>query len=361
MKKRFILCGWLAALAWVGVAQAQVDLSHLDKSMAGPKAQVLVMGTVHLRTMPDNFDPASLQPVLDRLVAFKPDIIAIEAIPGADCYLMTQQLDIYDPASLARFCTLPGKARAATGLTVLQAVAAVRKALQNWPQQPTPAQRRHLASLLMAANADTSAVVQWLQLPASERHAGNGLDTTLVAMLNKRTSPDAAFFHNEFYQIAARVAARLGLQRVYPIDDHTGDGFDVDDIKAYAHDLRQAWASAKAEAAPMRKHKKALIERGDMLALYRYINQPDVMRLAAESDVGAAMREASPPHYYSQEYVAGWETRNLRMVANIRATFRTHPGARVLVIVGSSHKPWFDSLLGQMQGVQIVDAEKILH
>jgi hypothetical protein len=38
----------------------------------------------------------------------------------------------------------------------------------------------------------------------------------------------------------------------------------------------------------------------------------------------------------------------------------TGPGARVLAVVGASHKPWFDSWLGQLQGVDIVDVEKVL-
>ena len=74
---------------------------------------------------------------------------------------------------------------------------------------------------------------------------------------------------------------------------------------------------------------------------------------------GAAMAETSPSHY-GRQYVGGWETRNLRMAANVHATFREHRGARVLSVVGASHKPWFDSLLGQMQGVDIVDAEQVL-
>jgi hypothetical protein len=45
------------------------------------------------------------------------------------------------------------------------------------------------------------------------------------------------------------------------------------------------------------------------------------------------------------------------MAANIHAAFRESPGARVLSIVGSSHKPWLDSLLGQMQGVKVLDAD----
>jgi hypothetical protein len=59
--------------------------------------------------------------------------------------------------------------------------------------------------------------------------------------------------------------------------------------------------------------------------------------------------------------VGGWEIRNLRMVANIRETFRERPGSRVLVIVGASHKPWFDNWLGQLQGVDIVDVAQLLN
>ncbi|HUH90631.1 MAG TPA: DUF5694 domain-containing protein, partial [Lysobacter sp.] len=155
--------------------------------------------------------------------------------------------------------------------------------------------------------------------------------------------------------------ARLGLQRVFPVDDHTGDNVAIPDAEVgdYANAIRQAWKSAEAQTQPLREHEDELIKRGDLLALYRYINRPDVRRVQADSDFGAAMREASPGQY-AQIYVAGWETRNLRMVANIRAAFREQPGARVLSIVGASHKPWFDSLLGQMQGVDVVDAEKVL-
>src|SRR5690606_40542592 len=48
------------------------------------------------------------------------------------------------------------------------------------------------------------------------------------------------------------------------------------------------------------------------------------------------------------------------MVSNIRAAFADRPGSRVLTIVGATHKHWFDALLGQMQGVDIVDVEQVL-
>lgn len=70
-----------------GCAQAQVNLRGLDRDMAGPRAQVLVLGTVHLNGMPPSFNPAALDGVLDRLAAFRPDIITIETENGEECDL----------------------------------------------------------------------------------------------------------------------------------------------------------------------------------------------------------------------------------------------------------------------------------
>jgi hypothetical protein len=101
------------------------------------------------------------------------------------------------------------------------------------------------------------------------------------------------------------------------------------------------------------------MQAADLLPLYRTINEPEYLQLRAETNVGPAMRAKSPQRY-PQMWVAGWEIRNLRMVANIRETFRERPGARVVSIVGVTHKPWFDGWLGQLQGVDIVDVAKVL-
>ncbi|MEO6969067.1 MAG: DUF5694 domain-containing protein [Rhodanobacteraceae bacterium] len=356
MTKRFVRYVLLAALACSGMVQAQVDLSGLDNGMAGPRSQVLVLGSEHLSTMPKDFKPESLEPLLARLAAFKPDIITIEGIPGESCAMMARYPTIYEPASVEPYCLKTEAARAATGLDVPSAIALVQKTLNDWPAQPTSAQRRHLAALFMAANDDPSALTQWLQVPQTDQHTGDGLNDALVKRLNSLSTK-----HNEDYLIAAHLAARLGLQRVYPVDDHTGDNIQIPDSqeKAFGAAIQHAWNTARATRQPTQDQENTLKKAGDMLALYRYLNRPDVLRNAIEADMGAALRDPSPQHY-GQMYVAGWETRNLRMVANVRAAFREKPGARVLCIVGATHKPWFDSLLGQMQGVDIVDVEKVL-
>ncbi|HEY0502586.1 MAG TPA: DUF5694 domain-containing protein [Lysobacter sp.] len=340
---------WICALSLPFAAQAQVDLTSLDRDMAGARSQVLVLGSVHLGELPKGVREPTLEPVIERLAAFKPEIITIENLPGEECERFAA---VYGP----RFCPGTDDARRATGLDVAAAGAQIDRTLKDWPSQPSPAQRRQMAALFLAAGNPASAYVQWLQLPTAEQHAGDGLDDALVARLGKLATRS-----DEGYQIGARLAARLGLQRVYAVDNHTGDNLQIDDTEAQAFgkSLQDAWNADRAEMGEREARQQVFIERGDMLALYRYINTPESMRVNAGHNVVGPMRDASPQRY-PQMWVGGWETRNLRMVANIRETFRERPGARVLSIVGVAHKPWFDGWLGQLQGVDIVDAQRVL-
>lgn len=331
-------------------AQAQIDLTTLDRDMAGPRAQVLVLGTLHLSGLPASFDPAALEGVLERLAGFRPQIITVEDEPGEECDLALRHPAKYG----ADYCAAPLAGRTATGLDIPQALAEIARTLKAWPAEPPPAQRRRLAALFLAANEPASAYVQWLQLPKGERRAGDSLDAALAAMLVRFETRN-----NESYQIAARLAARLGLARVHPVDNHTGDLIDVPDTKAFVREIEAAWASGGPLFKEMQAREDEMAKSRDLLPLYRHMNDPANLRLLAEANVVPAMR-AKSAEGYPQIWVGGWEVRNLRMVANIRETFRERPGARVLSIVGASHKPWFDAWLGQLQGVEIVDAAALL-
>jgi len=332
------------------MAMAQGGLTALDRDMAGRKSQVLVLGTVHLRGMPEGFKAQALDGLLDKLAAFKPDIITVEDLPGEECDMVARFPDKY----AADFCASTEVAKASTGLDIPAATAQLEKALKALPAQPTAAQRRHLVALFLASNNRASAYTQWLQLPETERREGDGIDGPLLELM-----AEIAGRKNESYLVAARLAARLGLQRVHPIDNHTGDNLVITDEQAFGAELKAAWQAGRAELNELEKTEAALKKAPDLLPLYRFINSPNSQRVQAQSNVDSQMRAPSATGY-PQVWVAGWETRNLRMVANIRETFRDRPGARVLTIVGAAHKPWFDGWLGQLQGVQIMDAVKAL-
>lgn len=351
-----LLCATaVATLALANTAMAQVDLSRLDDGLSGPPTRVLVLGSVHLaQDGPEQFDVSALEPVLRRLEAFGPQVITIEAMPGETCDLMARHQAIYDPDSRAQFCPETAAAMAATGMDVPAAIAAVDRELARWPDTPSAGQRRRLAAAFLAAGDPNSALVQWWHLPEAERVAGDGLDAALVEILRKRAEA-----LDENVRIGVALAVRLGLQRVHPVDDHTGDALRIDDIDGFANAIQGAWDGARGDCAPSRAQADAFRASGDLLSLYRHINSADYMRAAVACDFGAAQKEGSARRF-GRQYVAGWDLRNLRMVANIGVTFREQPGVRVLSIVGVSHKPWFDALLGHMQGVEVEDAAQAL-
>ena len=48
------------------------------------------------------------------------------------------------------------------------------------------------------------------------------------------------------------------------------------------------------------------------------------------------------------------------MVSNIREVIGRAPGTRLLAIVGSAHKGYFEAYLNEMHDVRLVDASAIL-
>jgi hypothetical protein len=334
--------------------QPDFDPSALKGPASGAPNELLVLGTPHLSQLPASFDPAKLQLLNDRLAGWRPQAIAIEALSGTQCDFLRRYPHRYKD-SVDSYCWDPAPAQAATGLDVAAATVQAEQLLAAWPAAPGTSQRRRLAALFLAAGEQASALVQWLRLPEAERQAGDGLDAALVERLHVLETK-----RNEDYLIAARVAARLGHERVYPMDDHTSDNVIVDE-KAFGEAIKKAWNNPATDKR--KRMSQALSERlgtpEDVLAMYRAHNAPGMGRLVFDSDFGAALNEPSPQGF-GRGYAGYWETRNLRMASNIRDVLAARPGIRMLVIVGASHKGYLDAYLHQMHDVRIVDAAPLL-
>jgi hypothetical protein len=322
-----------------------------NPAIAGERTQVMTLGTFHLSERKD-FDLSWLEPLLARLSEYRPAIITYEGVSGEQCAMMKAAPDAYADA-FDSYCWDLTAIEKVTGLTVPAANAEIRKTLASWPTQPGAAQRRRLAMLFIAAGERPSAMVQWLRLPIEERHAGDGIDTAMLEILNRTNGKK-----NENYDIAAAIAARLGQERVYPVDDHTADA-------ALAHVPAEFEAAQQTRFEGFRKAPLFLEYQRDMaglkdgdsvLAFYRKINAPHAQDAQIKGDFGGALAADS----WGRQYVGWWEARNLRMAANIRASFVRQPGTRILNIVGSSHKPWYDALMRTMSDVEVVDAETVL-
>lgn len=344
-----------AVRADIATAPPAVEPHSWRGELTSAPNQILTLGMAHLSGLSDRLSRADLEPLIEKLRGFAPNIITYEGISGEQCALLSANPAIYvDVAS--QYCNDTAEAERATGMDVAAARVAIETTLATWPADPSPAQRRHLASLFYAANDRPSAYVQWLQLPENERHAGDGVDDVLLRLMTRTGRM------NESYEVAAVVAARLGLNRVYPIDDHSADGaIPQADMAALESALQALWSQPinAANRAADAQQLGRIGHGGSALDYFRWLNDPATLRNAMDADHHAAVRAAQDP-LIVRRYIGWWETRNLRMVANIRAAMTAQPGARVLNIVGASHKPYFDAYLGMMVDSDIVDAAAAL-
>lgn len=349
----------VALLALLVPAQAPAKDKAFDPrdwhgKQGGRATQVLTIGTAHLAQLSKPVTAEMLAPVLDRLAAWKPDIITHEGISGEQCETLKQYPARY-PGTWDIYCWGTAEALAATGLSVPAAMAAAEAMLKEWPAAPTSAQRRKLAVLFLAANDRFSAQVQWLNLPPAERIAGPDVDASLLHILNRTGKA-----RNEAYDVAVALAVRLGHQRVYAVDDHTADAILAQTPPGYGEAMKRIWTGPQTGPLAEFDTRSADLDSADkVIAFYRFLNAPKTGRALTEADHIKAMRDDTP-ELHGRRYFGWWEVRNLRMVANVRAAFANRPGARVLNVVGASHKPYYDAYMAMMSDVRVVDAEQAL-
>jgi hypothetical protein len=199
--------------------------------------------------------------------------------------------------------------------------------------------------------------VQWWRLTPDDRTAEEGVSALLVAALNEYDTRK-----NENHLIASRLAVRLGLERVYPTDDHHGDDVLIARMNNLTAFFSQSWmeqAISDPRFLPLREAARNLNTTEQLMQTYRYLNSRAAMQL--DSDIQwRNMLERASPNMVGRTRVAEWEARNLRQVAHIREVAAQYPGRRILVITGSAHKAWYEAYLRQMVDVQLVDAQRVL-
>ena len=325
-----------------------------DAAISAPKSEVLVLGSPHLAALPADYDSALLNPLIDRLARWAPEMVMIEGVGGAQCDYLRAFAAFY-PDTAESYCPDTADARTALHLDQAGAEAEIARILAQPAADRPPAERRQLAALFMAAGDPASARVQWLRLPAAERKPADGLSAALLERIEAKGKHP-----NENRQLAAALAARLGHERVWPVDDHTGDRASGPESEGFEKALGQIWNNHwSAERRPALEGEMARLAHGEVLEVYRAQNSVEAARYAVASDFAAAAADTGAERF-GRRYLAYWETRNLRMVANIREAMGPTPGTRVLAIVGASHKPHYERYLGVLSEIRIADVAAVL-
>jgi len=174
-----------------------LDFSGVDPALTVPPTQVMVLGTSHLSNYENKLSLEDLEPLLARLEDYAPDVITIESSSGMTCQRV-RAYPLEHDGYAESYCFDSAPYLEESGLTAVEGSYQARKALLDWPDQPTAALRRSLAAAFIASGEPESALVQWFRLSPEDRVAGDGLGpkaVDLMARVSQRL--------NESYLIAA--------------------------------------------------------------------------------------------------------------------------------------------------------------
>lgn len=331
-----------------------LNFNGVDPALTVPPTQIMVLGTVHLANYREDITLDDLDPILDRLAAYEPDVITIENSSGMTCN-RARAYPLEHVGYADGYCFDGTPYREESGLTLAEGSFKARRALKDWPDAPSAAQRRSLAAAFLASEALYSALVQWHRLDDADRVAGDGLGPKSVDVLNAK-SQDL----NESNSIAARLAARRGLERVFYADDHGSYFYSEGEREAYGARVSELWPDKTDPCQAHFKSPETKLAAGDILGAYHELNDANYQRTQMSCDWKRTMNDAEP-EAYGRRYTMGWQARNLQMTALIMTAATTKPGGRVLTIVGASHKPYFEAYLDQMHDVEIIDTRTVLN
>jgi hypothetical protein len=212
--------------------------------------------------------------------------------------------------------------------------------------------RKELVMNSLAKNDLDSALLQWSYLPEDARLTIGKLDKNIIDFFS-----DGVRDANENVSIGLALARRLNHQRVYSINDHR----DKEDFVQVADRLSEAmaenvylktqpWTSLLDE---LTQRQNKAYQTGDLLPFYLWMNSDEYM----EKDVNSQWQilfEAKLPDGLAQTRVAFWDVRNFGIAANIRRAMAFHPGEKILVIIGATHKVFLDALFRECMDVKVV-------
>ncbi|HEX3932937.1 MAG TPA: DUF5694 domain-containing protein [Nocardioides sp.] len=305
--------------------------------------RLLIVGATHLGRGEHREPDKALAGIVDRFCGWRPDAIAIEALPGE---LIDSCLRLGGPFADMRVGGVPQAAACAE---------AVRD-LHSWDlwearrigQDRTRERAERVVAWCAAFEPYTALLLarRARALPATVREALDAVEAG----------------GGEISRVAAQAAARLGIERLHPFDDH-GNGAAMNDFAEEDFDEFILALHAKARDHPLVAGEAAEVrrsmERRDLWTLWRDRSSPSMVSASNELESGFFLTHGQPDEL-ARAALAGWRARNLLMAGRLRSITGGYPGGRVLALVGHAHKgPLEEALATDQWDLDIVDVSEL--
>lgn len=301
----------------------------MPPTFTGQPTEVLVLGTTHL----DHGTPdTALVSTIQRLTAWRPDVVALEILPGELIDLYIREDGQYHGLQHGGILQARPLGEQAQALTGWQRPEAAWKAAD---ERLEPAVR---VLAFLAAYEPWNALLHWtpdLALPEDVHAALRELDR----------SP------SERTRLGVAVARALGHQQLAHFDDFTSSAVMEQKMEmlerayqtpAFKQQLADHPCFALDEAAARRAQ-----EAGEYWPMLQHLNSPEGVAVNVDLESGLFLRMQLPGGEHRSR-LADWDARNLFMAARLRMATTACPGGRVLAIVGCSHKGPMEAALGAL-------------
>lgn len=353
--RSMVLAGLVLAAAG---AAASESLASLRKGVPrSERTQVVILGTFHHREIRESFRPELVEGLLDRLADFRPDAVAVEALPPEEVRKLAREMgatSVHQEVADTFASTMLELGRAAQEVLGVDALEAARQLAPEL--SPATGPRGVLVAL--AAYEWPTALLAWSRLPPERRGGSPEVPKDLGDRLDRQLDRV-----NEIQTLALPLARRLGLGRLEAVDafeDYWAIAPVVEALQpAMKADPRFAAAGHAAVYRRSKAELAAALRRGDLLPAYRFLNSAryGAEDMAAQWGIFLRTRLLGGA---DRARLALWEERNLKIAARIRALSARHPGGRILVIYGAAHKPFLEAYLSQCSDLAIVPASGLL-
>lgn len=299
-----------------------------------PSTELLIVPTAHLSAATPE---AAVARARDRLMSWRPELVAIEALPGSLVVEYEQR-----GGTFADF-QVGGAADARRGASLVDS-----------PPSDVWSARREACSPDRSA---TERVLAWLRarepvnallLPHHEADLDEPVREFLDELAGRR---------RETISIGAHIARELGHDQVAHVDDHAGvenidplpDGFEAE-LQDYRREI-----SGLLEKAVAPPHLA-----DDLWAQWRFYASEAVRTMTERLESSERLSGGEHTPHLRRVMLANWRARNLAIAARLRSASAAVPGGRILFVVGSSHEMPLRTALGTAQyDLRLVELEEL--
>lgn len=171
---------------------------------------------------------------------------------------------------------------------------------------------------------------------------------------------------NEIYQLAYRLAKRLGHPGVFAVDA-PARYLDSTMTEAEWNRRQAALKPGPLSATDWDARYTALYRADDSLKTVRTLretllaaNDPERLALGHGHYLVGSLLNGPPGDYFGADgFVSAWHNRNIRIYSNVARLIRS-PEERVLLVIGAGHAPIIRAQFAAAPFVKLVDVSEVL-